>query len=192
MRYTVFAPAHTMYFIVKKISGMIFGGTVPFDQRRRRSRSTAGFSLVEVVIALGVVAFALIPLMGLVPMGLSTSRLAIDTTVEAQIIQYMTDQAQQSNFSALSELNSTIPTGFDAYGTVTTSSSPIYRAGFSVPSSPGGTTLPGGTVTYNLTPITIYILSTRTLGGMAATTQQALVANPACKQYTIFVANNGL
>ena len=157
-------------------------------------QSRAGFSLVEVVIAVGIVAFAFIPLLGLVPMGLNASRQAIDTTVEAQIIQQMTSEALQTDFSTLSTLNNSALLYFDANGNVTSSaSSAIYKACFSVPT--GGTQLPGmatGTTTQQLTTVTIYILSTRTAGGMAAQSQTDLSGNSSTKQYFVYVANNGL
>ncbi|MDQ6765330.1 MAG: hypothetical protein M3Z22_04420 [Verrucomicrobiota bacterium] len=46
-----------------------------------------GFSLVEVVLALGVVAFAIVAILGMVPAGLSTSHSAQDDTRAAQIAQ---------------------------------------------------------------------------------------------------------
>ena len=46
-----------------------------------------GFSLVEVVVALGVVSFAIIAILGLVPTGLQTSHSSQDETRAAQIAQ---------------------------------------------------------------------------------------------------------
>jgi uncharacterized protein (TIGR02598 family) len=176
----------TIYCTARKVIDAIFGGFDSFHHLQRRRRSTAGFSLVEVALAMGIVAFAFIPLLGLVPMGLNTSRQAIDTTIQAQIVQYMTDQAQQTNFSSLSGLASATPTCFDAYGNVTTASAAVYKASYSAPVN---TVLPGGATTQTLDTITIYILSTRTPGGMTATN---LATNSASKKYTVFVANNGL
>jgi uncharacterized protein (TIGR02598 family) len=156
---------------------------------RRLRRYDSGFSLVEVVIAVGIVAFAFIPMLGLVPMGLNTSRQAIDTTIEAQIIQQMAGQAQQTVFSQLGTLTSSSVTCFDANGNVTSPASAIYKASFSAPVN---TTLPGGSTTTRLDTMTIYILSTRTSGGMAAASAQDLISNSASKKYVIFVADNGL
>jgi uncharacterized protein (TIGR02598 family) len=60
-----------------------------------------GFSLVEVVISLGVVAFAFVGLLGLIPLGLSSLDTAIDATVESQILQHVATMARQANFTAL-------------------------------------------------------------------------------------------
>jgi uncharacterized protein (TIGR02598 family) len=61
----------------------------------------AGFSLVEVIIALGIVAFAFVPLMGLLPVGLTSFRSAIDQTVLSQIVQQIGNESQQSDFDAV-------------------------------------------------------------------------------------------
>ena len=47
---------------------------------------TAGFSLVEVTLALGVAAFALLVLLGLLPTGLKTQQSGIQQTTANQII----------------------------------------------------------------------------------------------------------
>jgi len=68
---------------------------------RSSVRSTAGFSLVEVVLAVGVVAFAFVAILGLLPAGMTQFRQAIDTTVCAQIAQRVIGDAQQTNFDVL-------------------------------------------------------------------------------------------
>ena len=62
----------------------------------------AGFSLVEVVLALGIVSVAFIPLMGLLPTGLSAMWGAMDETLASQIIQEIGNEIQQSDFDAVS------------------------------------------------------------------------------------------
>ena len=52
------------------------------EQRKR-----FGFSLVEVVLSLGVIAFSVVAIIGLLPLGLSTSHSAQDETRAAQIAQ---------------------------------------------------------------------------------------------------------
>jgi len=68
---------------------------------RSSVRSTAGFSLVEVVLAVGVVAFAFVAILGLIPAGMTQFRQAIDTTVCAQIAQRVIGDAQQTNYDEL-------------------------------------------------------------------------------------------
>lgn len=57
------------------------------------------FSLVEVVLALGVVSFAIVAILGLIPMGLQTSHSSQDETRAAHIAQSIlaTFSAQQFN-----------------------------------------------------------------------------------------------
>src|SRR5687768_10397671 len=60
-----------------------------------------GFSLVEVVLAVGVVAFAFVAILGLIPAGLTQFRQAMDTSVCAQIAQRVIMDAQQTDFETL-------------------------------------------------------------------------------------------
>ncbi len=61
----------------------------------------SGFSLVEVALALGMVAFALTAVLGLVPIGLETSRAAINETRAAQIAQRLFTEFQSQSFTAV-------------------------------------------------------------------------------------------
>lgn len=84
-----------------------------------------GFSLVEVVIALGVVGFAIVAILGVVPIGLQTSHSSQDETRAAQVAQAifssLSSQAQtQFNSVQLKPNdNSTIPS-FDFTSSTTT------------------------------------------------------------------------
>lgn len=75
----------------------------PAGMRLRKSR--AAFSLVECVLALGVVGFAFVSLVGVIPVGLNTFRSAIDGTVSAQISQRVVAEARQAKFTELLALN---------------------------------------------------------------------------------------
>lgn len=65
------------------------------------SPSRAGFSLVEVTLAIGVAAVAIVSLLALLPVGLGQAREAIDTTVTAQIATRLANDAQQTDFDTL-------------------------------------------------------------------------------------------
>lgn len=71
-----------------------------------RGYRRAGFSLIEVTLAIGIVAFAFISLFGLVPTGLNVFRASIDTTIGTQIVQEVTDIAQQTDYPTLTNNNS--------------------------------------------------------------------------------------
>lgn len=68
-----------------------------FIARRRQS----GFSLVEVVLAVGVISFAFVAILGLLPAGLTQFRQAMDNSVASQIAQRIIMDAQQSDFDVL-------------------------------------------------------------------------------------------
>jgi uncharacterized protein (TIGR02598 family) len=57
-----------------------------------------GFSLVEVVLAIGVVAFAFVAIFALLPTGMNTFRQAMDTSVGAQIAQRIAGELQESDY----------------------------------------------------------------------------------------------
>jgi uncharacterized protein (TIGR02598 family) len=119
------------------------------------------------------------------PLGLDTSRQAIDTTMEAQIVQQLTGQAQQTDFSSLYTLTNGTPICFDANGNIITSGTVLYKACFS---NPTNTVLPGGATTARLSTLAIYVLSTRTPNGMV---EQNPATNTYAKKYIVHVADNG-
>lgn len=72
-----------------------------FRPFRSKNFGDNGFSLVEVVLAVGVVAFAFVAILGLIPAGLTQFRQAIDTSVCAQIAQRVIMDAQQTDYDLL-------------------------------------------------------------------------------------------
>ena len=72
---------------------------------RFRQRQDQGFSLVEISLALGIIAFAFIALLGLLPVGLQTFRQAIDTGNEARIMQTFMSKLEATEFSKIKELD---------------------------------------------------------------------------------------
>ena len=80
------------------------------EKRRLSPAGERAFSLVEVVLAIGVVAFAFIAIMGLIPAGLNQFRKAMDTTVCAQIAQRVINEAQETDFNILIDQANLPPT----------------------------------------------------------------------------------
>ena len=78
-----------------------------FSSHPRKFQSVSphyrGFSLVEVVIAVGVVSFAFVAILGLIPAGMSQFRQAMDTSASAQIAQRVIGDAQQTDFDVLTQ-----------------------------------------------------------------------------------------
>jgi uncharacterized protein (TIGR02598 family) len=60
-------------------------------------RKCAAFSLVEVTLALGIIAFAFVAIVGLIPVGLSTARDAMETSVRSQIVQRVVSDVKQTD-----------------------------------------------------------------------------------------------
>ena len=73
----------------------------PHRLSRPGAPNARAFSLVEVVIAVGIVSFAFVAILGLIPAGLSQFRQAMDTSVCAQIGQRVIMDAQQTDYEAL-------------------------------------------------------------------------------------------
>ena len=70
----------------------------PANQSRQQRQA---FSLVEVALALAVLAVALVGLIALMPSGMSNFRAAMDTSVTAHIAQRILQDAQQAEFDRL-------------------------------------------------------------------------------------------
>ena len=64
-------------------------------------RVAAGFSIVEVSLALAIVAIAFVALLALIPPGLSNFRAAMDTQTASEIFQRVVADAQETDFDTL-------------------------------------------------------------------------------------------
>lgn len=70
-------------------------------------RSSAGFSMVEVVLTLGVIGFALLAIIGLLPIGLQSGRASIQETRANHLAEkiFSTLRSQPFNTVSLSQLS---------------------------------------------------------------------------------------
>ncbi len=83
-------------------SAFKLGKPVILKTARKTARNAiGGFSLMEVVLALGVVAFAFVALFGMLPVGLNAFNNSIDATQETQIAENVMSQLRQAKFSTL-------------------------------------------------------------------------------------------
>src|SRR5687768_5030772 len=64
-----------------------------------------GFSLVEIVLAIGIIAFAFVALFGLLPVGLKVFRESVDEANETWILQSLNSMAQTTEWSKLDALD---------------------------------------------------------------------------------------
>lgn len=69
-----------------------------------RLAASKGFSLVEVVMAIGIIAFAFVALFGLLPTGLKVFRESVDGANETWILQSLNSMAQVTEWSKLPKL----------------------------------------------------------------------------------------
>lgn len=154
-------------------------------RRRFYGNGRKGFSLTEVVLALGIVAFAFIPVLGLLPVGLDASRQAIDATIEAQIVQQLSNEAFQTDFSSLDELSTAPLYYFDYQGNKTTADKAIYTAGFVVDSQ---TDLPDSVSTTRLATVAICILTAK---AAKLNNEPDPGQNPDSRKSIILLSDNG-
>jgi uncharacterized protein (TIGR02598 family) len=106
---------------------------------KKRTRSISGFSLVEVTLALGVVVFCLLTIMGLLALGInSTQTSAVQTSATNILTAVSADLQSTPNITAAYSPAS-------ARGSIA-ETSPIY-----------GITVPASGTTASATPTTIYI-----------------------------------
>jgi uncharacterized protein (TIGR02598 family) len=147
---------------------------------------TQGFSLVEVAISMAVVSFAIISILGLVPMGMTNFRLALNNTVQSQIVQSVTSELEQTSFT-----NAVFTPGTSTYGTydndgnaTTLASQVIYTAALTV-APVNGTSQP-----VNLVNSTANVPTTMQTSANAVTISIVNKSQPAqTNTYSIIVAN---
>jgi len=72
-----------------------------FADRISRIQNSSAFSLVEVTLSIGIVAFGLIAILGLLPSGLQSFRGSIGRTVAAQVAQAIISETKQADFTSL-------------------------------------------------------------------------------------------
>ncbi len=63
--------------------------------------SSSGFSLIEVTLAIAVLAMVVVSMMALLPSGMGRFQAAMDATISAQIAQRVITDAEQSEFDRL-------------------------------------------------------------------------------------------
>ena len=67
--------------------------------------SLSAFSLVEVIIALGLITFAVTAIVGLLPVGLTSINQSMNQTVESQILRSLSSQSVVAEFGKLAANN---------------------------------------------------------------------------------------
>ncbi len=147
-----------------------------------------GFSLVEVALAMGVVGFGLLSLVGMLPFGLTTFKQAMSNTVESQIVQNLSNDIVLANYTSLSSYAA--PTWYYNYqgeslGSSSTGTVPagaVYSASVTLASVSGSNSPAAFNSTTSASSVTIQITSLFDRSAYAA-------QHP--HQYSVIVANNG-
>jgi uncharacterized protein (TIGR02598 family) len=129
-----------------------------------RKLPSRGFSLIEVTIALGIVSFSLLAIIGLVGRGLTSVRESTNEAAIASIIQHVRAELTQPDFSAQVdslgfnlEFNKSGGLLDNASGSSSLEDEPFYRVTFqtSTPTIPGGAASIGDSALM----VTMYIAS---------------------------------
>ena len=139
---------------------------------RASLRKRRGFTLIETALALGIVAFALLPLMGMLPLGIQVSNSAADLMMSAQIAQRLTGMIQQADFST--------------YTTLTQSYYYFDREGQPVKTAAGGA--PSPTAVYSACILVPPTATTLVDGVNVATVNLQIVNDPAHRLQGVPVA----
>jgi type II secretory pathway pseudopilin PulG len=85
--------------------------TVKPKAESRRLKASAAFSVVEVTLALAIIAIALVAIIGLLPQGVQSSRNTADNTMAATILQDTLSQCRSQPFDNIQICNQWNPGG---------------------------------------------------------------------------------
>ena len=79
--------------------------TMRFSPRDDIIHCHDGFSLIEVTLAMGIISFSLLTILGLMPVGLNTMRQAMDSTQRAQILRRISGEVMVKPWSQIRGTN---------------------------------------------------------------------------------------
>lgn len=144
--------------------------------RPLKPEGSVAFTLVEVLLALGIVAFAFMALCGVLPVGLQTYREAMDATYRANIVRVISAELTQAPYSEIDDsLNGRTRFFSDQGLEVQTAASARFKVLYE--NVLGAASLFGAT-NASLKPVTIEIFSVQ--GGRSLS------------RVTLFIADNGI
>ena len=83
---------------------------------KRKTRKNLGFSLVEIVVAVAIVATVMVALMGMIPTGLNTVKQASHTMSEIRIAQQILGEVQMTEWNELRDWEVEGPYFYDREG----------------------------------------------------------------------------
>ncbi|MEI6034410.1 MAG: Verru_Chthon cassette protein B [Verrucomicrobiae bacterium] len=139
------------------------------------SARDGGFTLIEVLLSLGIVAFAFMALCGVLPVGLQNYRDAMDATCRANIVRVISAELAQAPYASIDARNGTERFFSDQGLEVGTQGEARFRVKYE--SILSGTTMFDAT-NASLKPVTIDISSVQ--GGRSLS------------RVTLFISDNGI
>ncbi len=144
--------------------------------------------MVELVLSLGILAFAFVGLLALLPAGMATFHKAIDASVASQISQKIVDEAQESEFNVYTSKPQAVRYFDDEGNELTTSKGAIYQVNVRIQAA---SQVPGSTdPNQNLAEITVQIANNPGNKTMTSDVNNLWVANPTISMttYSTFLA----
>jgi uncharacterized protein (TIGR02598 family) len=149
---------------------------LPIYIGKQKSLSARGnfsaFTLIEVVFSLGICSFAIVSMLGLMALGLTTTRKSMDLNTETAITQQLSGEAQVLNYSVITNVASPYRANFQGNryfdeegGELTNNPVPgnyVYTASVSV----NACQLPGTTTSSTVASELIFNISTRRQPGV--------------------------
>lgn len=145
-------------------------------------REIRAFTLVETVLAIGIVSFAFVAILGMLPCGLQVFRKAMDTSMEGQMVQHIVGRISQTPYAEISQYEGN-SFWFDDAGNFVSERSPgcIYSASIAITPQP---VLPGsgGRADGGLTGVTITF---RRMGEAATGASKTFVTYIAAKSRVV-------
>lgn len=123
-----------------------------------KKKKPSGFSLIEVTLALGVVSFALVAVLGLIPVGMVAFRKAVDVSVGSQIVQQVVADFQQADFATLTQAQAPAYRYFDDQGVEQTGGKGLYQVNVVVDATAGVPGAAASTVPGNLARLIVEIV----------------------------------
>lgn len=102
-----------------------------------RHRSIKGFTLLEVVLAVGIFSFAAVSILGVMPTFLDSMRASSGKNVSSRLLGEVAVEASQLESRSMSSFVSSFPRYFDVRGLPVDGNSAVYRLDVFIRSSTG-------------------------------------------------------
>ena len=150
-----------------------------------------GFTLAEVMIAMGIVASVMVALLGMIPLGVRSVREATNLTISGRIAQEVISNVQQANWiDVLTNYDKKVflfdNEGFLIRGAQAKGSSPSFEARVQIPPAP----INIGKTSYSISTLKKILVEVEfTPGWIKVLPKAGETKNPNILKYNFYVAN---